>query len=777
MKTCNSSNRWVRWMAAVGGVLTVSAGAHGGGQPGPDLAARINRHLKIGRVVKVEPPLQEAPVIPSSLLEAFPNANPDLFETMPVGVPIVTIEIPNNEAIEAGLVDSRGIAATGGSGEAYVFYQPNDSGFGHYVKAGDTSGYGTWSTQAILGNGFEAGMAISGYDFLMHNSSYSVNDAAWSAELWDGDPLAALDTVCNGGNPQPIPGTLATFGPLPQAPPDPSAFPWSCNTPYPICVGLYRLRAHLPEKVVINCDRVWIVVTMTEGCRAAWRITGPEGNVYDTPIGFQNGYEFFYACEQYGDCDTPSGYNAGTCCNSGTACDFTDGDPAKWTVDGVAGATCSFEPQDPHTSPVDATFCGDGVTDFVELHGNTPDEYRGYVASVYAPTNIAIQWRPKKALFKGKIGDLVEAPSEVIDNEIILYKRGVNVMLELQVNDWSGDDGLTRLKAFGAALDTRGYFSGLGGALTEKLIPCTGDAECIAAFGGFCSIFGDPCTQDTDCQLDPIETCLGSTCLELPSRLAGYCAPGYAATKRPDFCLTHTNPLGAVDVSTPEYRYGWVAQGGATEAYRDLDLSAKGLAYLGTLWIGVPDNAKGSYTVGLYPPIATALVDQNAWFIPMVGQIPAKITVLDCTGTDCQPNGIPDDCEIERGLTEDCNGNGVPDDCEPDCDGNGLADECEQDSDGDGVIDACDGCPDDPNMTSPGICGCGALNIDSDLDTVPNCVDQCPGVDDRIDLDENGTPDCVEQVPTLSAWGLVILALLLLAGGKVCFGRRRAVTL
>ncbi len=389
-----------------------------------------------------------------------------------------------------------------------------------------------------------------------------------------------------------------------------------------------------------------------------------------------------------------------------------------------------------------------------------PDGYAGHVVGVYAPTDIALQWQPKKAFFKDGIGDLVEAPSEVIGNEIILYQGGVNVMLELQVTDWSGPDGTTRLRAFDVTLNPNGFSNGLGGSLTEKLIPCTEDAECVAAFGGFCSVFGDACRQNDDCGQFPTETCEGSACVDWFSRLRGYCAPVYVGTKRPDFCLVHTDPVVGVDVSLPEYRFGSVGFDRAGEAFGDLDLTAKdGKAYMGTLWLEVPANAKGSYTVGLYPFPNTLLVDQDAQYIPMVGQIPGKITVLDCAETDCQPNGIPDDCEIERGQTEDCNGNGSPDDCE-------------EDSDDDGVIDACDGCPDDPNMTSPGVCGCGVLDIDSDLDTVPNCVDQCPGVDDLIDQDENGTPDCVEQVPTLSAWGLIILALLLLAGGKIYFGMR-----
>lgn len=36
-------------------------------------------------------------------------------------------------------------------------------------------------------------------------------------------------------------------------------------------------------------------------------------------------------------------------------------------------------------------------------------------------------------------------------------------------------------------------------------------------------------------------------------------------------------------------------------------------------------------------------------------------------------------------------------------------------------------------------------SIDADGDTVPNCVDQCPGADDRIDQNQNGVPDCLES--------------------------------
>ena len=594
------------------------------------LAARIDKNLTIGRVVNVELPLLEAPTVPSKLLEAFPNTDPELFETMPVGLPVVTFEIPNNEAVEAGLVDSRGNVASGGKADAYVFYQPNDSAYGNFLRDDDTLGFGTWSTQAILGNGFQAGMTISAYDFLMYNSAYSVNDGAWSAELWDGDPRALLDTVCNGGNPQPIAGTQASWGPLPQAPPGSSCEPVFGNAD-PDCVGLYRLRATLPDKVVINCDRVWVVVTMTQGCRAGWRRSGTDGDVDNAPafIGQQNGLQFSY--------DSFDSYGAGTCCNSGATCDFTDPDPANWS-----GAPCSFEPQDPFTSLADATFCSDGVADLVYAWGNYPGAYAGYVASVYAPTDISIQWHPKRATAKPGGSDV---PATVNGNEIILHSgecgvNGVNVELEIQVNDWSGPDGTTRLQAFAAKLDTHGYSNGLGDALTEKLVPCTDDVECVAALGGFCSIYGDPCTVSSTCQLFPTEVCYGSHCMRPPSRLTGFCAPAYSVTTRPDFALRDANPIGGTDLSTPDYHYGKSSLG-EPQAFADLDVTFKdGKAYMGTLWVEVPPGAKGSYTVGLYPAPATVLVDQNGRFIPLVGQVSATITIP--TGKCCAGTGAHD---------------------------------------------------------------------------------------------------------------------------------------
>jgi cysteine-rich repeat protein len=81
---------------------------------------------------------------------------------------------------------------------------------------------------------------------------------------------------------------------------------------------------------------------------------------------------------------------------------------------------------------------------------------------------------------------------------------------------------------------------------------------------------------------------------------------------------------------------------------------------------------------------------------------------------------------------------------------------------GDGCSSTCqveDACPSDPDKTTPGICGCGIPDTDSDGDGTPNCNDQCPadslkvapgtcgcGVVDT-DTDGDGTPDCTDQCP------------------------------
>ena len=61
-----------------------------------------------------------------------------------------------------------------------------------------------------------------------------------------------------------------------------------------------------------------------------------------------------------------------------------------------------------------------------------------------------------------------------------------------------------------------------------------------------------------------------------------------------------------------------------------------------------------------------------------------------------------------------------------DNDADGYIDEIFDDTDGDGTADCVDNCPDDPNKTEPGECGCGFADTDTDQDGTLDCNDPCP---------------------------------------------------
>ena len=102
------------------------------------------------------------------------------------------------------------------------------------------------------------------------------------------------------------------------------------------------------------------------------------------------------------------------------------------------------------------------------------------------------------------------------------------------------------------------------------------------------------------------------------------------------------------------------------------------------------------------------------------------------------------------------------------------------DFDGDGVADCNDACPLDPGKAVPGCCGCGFADDDNDGDGYPECEpdadvqpdvrmcpDTCPGADDGL-----FGPCEADVIPTVSGWGLAILAVVLLVLAKLRFGRR-----
>lgn len=144
---------------------------------------------------------------------------------------------------------------------------------------------------------------------------------------------------------------------------------------------------------------------------------------------------------------------------------------------------------------------------------------------------------------------------------------------------------------------------------------------------------------------------------------------------------------------------------------------------------------------------------------------------IECEEITCCPEQTPEaiaELSLQRGriVFQDSDGETGNLCCEPDTDGDGQCgdgDQCpndpnktapgacgcgasDADGDEDGTPDCNDNCVNDPGKTNPGICGCGVSDNDSDGDSVPDCNDVCPEAAD-IDTDEDGSLDCLDACP------------------------------
>ncbi len=177
----------------------------------------------------------------------------------------------------------------------------------------------------------------------------------------------------------------------------------------------------------------------------------------------------------------------------------------------------------------------------------------------------------------------------------------------------------------------------------------------------------------------------------------------------------------------------------------------------------------------------------------------------------CDPaefcDGVNDDCPVDLKSTDECRAStGVCDPAEF-CDG--ASSDCPADEyspegtacpdDGDECTnDVCDGIGVDCTHPNHGMCGAcclpdktclfdvlsgtcqgqdgtflgsGSVCLgDSDGDGYDDQCDECPGVNDDL------FPECQEAIPTVSWWGLLVLALLLMVVGKLRFGVGRSET-
>lgn len=87
-----------------------------------------------------------------------------------------------------------------------------------------------------------------------------------------------------------------------------------------------------------------------------------------------------------------------------------------------------------------------------------------------------------------------------------------------------------------------------------------------------------------------------------------------------------------------------------------------------------------------------------------------------------------------------------------------------------GPSNAC--CPPPPCTFNPGLVKVQISNVDCNANNVDDAIDIA--LETSMDDNEDGIPDECGPIPTVSAWGLIAMALLLLVGAKVYFGRKRA---
>jgi hypothetical protein len=86
---------------------------------------------------------------------------------------------------------------------------------------------------------------------------------------------------------------------------------------------------------------------------------------------------------------------------------------------------------------------------------------------------------------------------------------------------------------------------------------------------------------------------------------------------------------------------------------------------------------------------------------------------------------------------------------------------------GDGICEA-----DESSCNCPQDCGPAPMNEEAALSCNDGKDNDCDGLVDCDDSDCGSDPACMGIIPTVSEWGLVILALLLLTGAKIYFGHQ-----
>jgi hypothetical protein len=539
-----------------------------------------------------------------------------------------------------------------------------------------------------LGGGYVPGTTnISSYDGLFFRSSSDPQPglADFHMELWDGDPLCAVDTPGAGYACGPIAGTEADFVDIPGG-------------------TIFTATAVLAKGITSPHQRVWMVVSGSETgvnpspCRLGWDIAyGP------TLVGDNAPGDYFMTQEDENNGGDGIGAE-GVCCEDGVTCsaaalcasdtagskghcydDFAEA-PHLWGIDTSAGSRCSM-------------YAG--------------SECANFTASVYSPANILMS--------------IVQTSDD--SNAVVVPSSPADLEFDILVSNWDSNAAGITLNAWEADLDVSGYYAGVQGFLSPTEVACATDQDCRNVFGSNCQFTGSPCTVDGDCTI-PGETCA-------PGSLCGYvyhpgiCQPGFILNKRPDYVYLGENgtDLKGVDLSLIAYRYASaVSDGSGTAAPSPFPARGK---YLGSLRLTTSPDCKGTFSIGFLPPPGSILVDQNNEFLPLVGFEGATVTCeigrccIDLTGAGgCWDNVTADQCAAGPGTTfYDTSGATCDDPCI----------ECLDDSfcdDGDAcTVDSCD--------LSTNLCLHDALDCSDGLTcTVDGCDSATGCVYSPLDCDD-----------------------------------------
>ncbi len=226
-----------------------------------------------------------------------------------------------------------------------------------------------------------------------------------------------------------------------------------------------------------------------------------------------------------------------------------------------------------------------------------------------------------------------------------------------------------------------------------------------------------------------------------------------------------TEDLSCDEVGTPEVE-------SCNKVFWNLAISLDDLAPLGTCTLafsatatdggrgfanGLPVGTGVSYpfidvTATLAPPTCQrhALNGGGAVRTAYRGDLNGQAPVILCSSFD----GVEAGPVVGADCSDSCPND--PDKTLPGLCGCGAAD---TDGDGDLSPDCFDACPADTNKTEPGACGCGSSDDDRDADTVPDCLDLCPDDASKIetgdcgcgtpdtDGDGDAIPDCFDGCP------------------------------